>query len=267
MQNPKSFVDRIYYDGHREYTVKRGEIAYLDGSRLARPAEMPRAQRVIALVFVVIAIIIGGVMVNDLVISKIRASADNEQAIVDNLAREASIESIPNMASLINLDNNGVKAALESAGNKLYDATGADDSSDMILYRIPSDMSASEVASLYLKGIGSLEAAQASKLLNGSWYFAVDRVGSPSMVVRYADFKNSDPQVAVQDAFKKEGFDSKSVTDQGIDESGNTYMSGTVDAEGTACTWKISSLPLSEVYTISGLPEDACYVGVRVTAQ
>ena len=267
MQNPKSFVDRIHYDGSREYTYKRGEIAYLDGSRLARPADMPRAQRVIALVIVIIAIVIGGFIVNDLVISKMRASADAEQAVADNLAREGSMESLPSMTSLINLDNNAIKAALESAGNKIYDASAGDDSSDMILYRIPSDMSASEVASLYLKGVGSLDAAQASKLLNGSWYFAVDRAGAPSMVVRYADFKNSDPQVAVQEAFKKEGFDSASVTDSGVDESGNTYMAGTVDADGTACTWKISSLPLDEVYSISGLPESACYVGVRITAQ
>ena len=45
----------------------------------------------------------------------------------------------------------------------------------------------------------------------------------------------------------------------------NICSMGTLDAEGTPCTWKISALPLSDMYSISGLPEDACYVGVRVT--
>ena len=267
MQNPKSFVDRLHYDGRREYTDRRGQVAYLDGSRLARPADMPRLQKVIALVILAAAVVIGGIIVNELVISKWRESANAEQAVVDNLAREASIESIPVISSLVTLDDGTVKAELEGAGNKLYDASATDDSSDMVLYRVPSDVATSEAASMYVKGVGSLNAQQASKLLNGSWYFAVDRVGNPSMVVRYADFKNSDPQQAIQDAIKKQGFDASTVTDSGVDESGNTFMSGTVDANGTPCTWKVSSVPLNEVYSISGLPEDACYVGIRVSVQ
>ena len=267
MQDPRSFVDRIHYDGRREYTDKRGAIAYLDGTCLARPTEMPRAQRLIALVILIVAVVIGGIMVNEFVISKLRASADAEQAIVNNLAREASIESTPVLSDLITLENGAVKAALEADGNKLYDASATDDSNSMVLYRVPSDMSASEVASLYMKGVGSLTAQQASKLLNGSWYFSVDRAGNPSMVVRYADFKNSDPQVAIQDAVKKQGFDAASVTDSGVDDSGNTFMSGTLDANGTPCTWRVSSVPLDEVYSVSGLPEGACYVGVRVSVQ
>lgn len=266
MQNPKSFADRIHYDGTREYTDKRGEIAYLDGSRLARPADMPKFQRVIALVILAIAVVIGGFMVNELVISPMRASADAEQAVAANLAREGSIKSIPTMADFINLDNDAVKTTLEGAGNKLYDASVTDDSNEMTLFRIPSDMAASEVASLYVKGVGSLNAEQASKLLNGSWTFSVDRVGVTSMVVRYADFENSDPEAAVKAAVKKQGFGSESVTESGVDDSGNTYQMGTVDAGGTACTWKVSALPLSDVYSISGLPESACYVGIRVTA-
>lgn len=267
MQNPKSFVDRIYYDGRREYTDKQGEINYLDGTRLRRPATMPKTQRVIALVILAVAVVIGAIMVDNLVISKWRNSANAEQAIAENLAREASIESTPVMSGLINLDNNAIKVALESAGNKLYDASATDDESDMILYRIPPDMTANEVASLYVKGIGALDAPQASKLLNGSWHFVVDRVGAVSMVVRYADFSNADPEIAVQDAFAKQGFDSTSVTGSGVDESGNTYTSGTIEVDGTPCTWKISALPLDDIYSISGLPANACYVGVRITAQ
>ena len=86
------------------------------------------------------------------------------------------------------------------------------------------------------------------------------------MVVRYADFSTADPQVAVQNALTKQGFNPESITESGVDDSGNTFSLGSIDVDGTMCTWKISALPLKDMYSISGLPEDACYIGVRVTA-
>ena len=266
MQEPHSFVDRIHYDGHREYTKMQGNIAYLDGTPLTRPADMPRAQRVIAFAIIAVAIIIGIVLVNTFVISRWQQEAATEQAVAANIARQPSIDTIPNMAGLIKLDNDAIKAKFSEAGYSIYDRSEKDDSNDLSLYKIPSDTSLGEVAGLYAAGINSLNAEEASKLLVGSWSFAVDRKNGTSMVVHYADFSTSDPQIAVQNAIRKEGFDQASVTDQGVDESGNTYTAGTLDVEGTNCAWKVSALPLDEMYSISGLPSNACYVGVRVTA-
>ena len=262
-----SLVDRLHYDGQREYTSKRGNVLYLDGTPLTRPAYMPRAQRMIALVIIAVAIVIGFIMVNTFVISRLQEAATAEQTISNNLAREASIETIPNMASLISLDNESIKAAFSEAGYTIYDATSFDDSNDMVLYKLPSDMTVGDAVALYQQGIGSLKAEQASKLLNGSWRFAVDRINGTSMVVRYADFSTGDPMIAVQSAMKKQGLSSDANVESGVDDSGNTYSQGTVDVNGTSCTWKFSALPLDEMYSISGLPTDACYVGVRFTAQ
>ena len=267
MQDLHSFVDRIHYDGQREYTNRQGNIAYLDGTPLTRPANMPRTQRVIAIVIVGVAILIGMVMVNNFIIAPMRDAATTEQAIADNLAREASINTIPNMASLIGLDNESIKTTFADAGYKVYDASAADESNEMVLYKIPSDMSIGDATVLYQQGIGSLNAEQASRLLNGSWYFAVDRINGTSMVVRYADFSTGDPQIAVQNAIDKEGLGTATTAESGVDDSGNTYSTGTVDVAGTPCTWKVSALPLDDMYSISGLPAKACYVGVRLTIQ
>lgn len=267
MPDMHSLVDRIHYDGERDYTNVRGNVAYLDGTPLVRPADMPRTQRVIALVIVIAAVVIGVVMVNNLVISRWRDAADAEQAIADNLAREASIDTVPDMTALVGLDNEAIRAAFAEKGYTVYDATAADDSNDLVLYKIPSDMSLGDAAVLYQQGVGSLDAERASRLLNGSWYFAADRINGTSMVVRYADFSTGDPQVAVQNAITAEGLGKAAVTETGVDESGNTYSSGTVEAGDVACIWKVSALPLDEMYSISGLPTDACYVGIRVTVQ
>lgn len=261
-----SLVDRIFYANRREYTHVEGEVAYLDGTPLRRPFSMPRTQRAIAAAIVVVAVIIGAVFVNNTVLTSMREAATAEQSIADNLARQTSLETVPQMAQLVNLGDDDIRARFAEAGYTVYDATELSDSGAMVLYKLPQGMDVDDAAVLYAQGIGSLSAVQATRLLNGSWYFSADRDGVTSMVVRYADFSTGDPQIAVQNALSKEDFDPESITGSGEDDSGNTFSSGTLDADGTACSWQISALPLSDMYSIAGMPEDACYVGIRVTA-
>ena len=267
MADLQSFVDHIHYENRRDYTHVEGEIAYLDGSPLTRPFNMPRAQRVIRVIIIVAAIALGALFVNNTVLASLRETLRAEQIVNSNLNREASLETIPPMNQFILYDDDTIRAMIQDAGMTLYDASDPNDPTTMILYKLPSDVSVEEAAGLYAKGVSNLPATSASKLLNGSWYFATDRNGGTTMVVRYADFSTGEPARAVQNALAKQGFSTDSITESGIDDSGNTYSMGTLDAEGTPCTWKISALPLSDMYSIAGLPEDACYVGVRVTVQ
>lgn len=267
MADLQSLTDRLHYANRREYTHHEGNIDYLDGSPLRRPLSLPRTQKFIAFVIVLVAIALGVVFLNTTVFATLRESAEAEANIAANLEREASFETLPKMSELINLGNDDIRARFQEAGFIVYDASDESDPDTMLLYKLPADMGVEEAAVLYAKGIGNLSPVQATKLLNGSWSFSADRNGITSMVVRYTDFTTGDPQAAVQKALAKEGFDPESVTESGEDDSGNTFCTGTLDADGTACTWKISALPLSEMYSIAGMPEDACYIGVRVTVQ
>ena len=78
----------------------------------------------------------------------------------------------------------------------------------------------------------------------------------------------SETSQQVDAAIAAEGFDPATIAEDGmgVDEVGNTFKQGTVDVDGTAYTWKVSALPLSEMYDISGLPETAVYVGVRLSS-
>ena len=267
MANLQSLVDHIYYNSARKYNRVEGDVAYLDGSALTRPFAMPKVQRVIAAVIVVAAVVIGALFLNNTVFAGLREQATAEQYTKNNLAREASIETIPKMASLINMEDDDIRMALAEAGYTVYDASDSGSEASLVLYKLPDDMTVEEAAPLYAKGIGNLTSVQASKLLNGSWYLSADRNGGLTMVVRYADFSTGDPERAVKNAMDKEGLTVDDVSDSGVDEIGNTYSMGALDADGTQCTWKVSALPLSDMYSVSGLPDDACYVGVRITAQ
>ena len=54
MADLQSLVDHIHYENRREYTHVEGDVAYLDGSPLRRPFNMPKSQRVIAIIIIAI---------------------------------------------------------------------------------------------------------------------------------------------------------------------------------------------------------------------
>ena len=265
MANKFSLGDLLHYTNRRTYSDTKGEVAYLDSAPLRRPFSMPLGQRVLALIIVAIAIVLGFVFINNTVISAMRESAQAEQAIEANLARQASIETLPNMADLITRSDKGIKKAFKKAGYTVFDASSEDDSEDMTLYKLPADVTLDEAAAMYAKGISNLTAVQATKLLVGSWQFVAERSSGTSMVVRYADFTTGDPQIAVQNALEKSGFDPESISDSGVDDSGNTYSTGTLTVDDETYVWRISAIPLEEIYDINNMPEEACYIGVRVT--
>lgn len=268
MPDLHSLGDRLYYANRRRYSKTEGNVAYLDDAPLGRPLSMPAAQRVFTALVAVVALVLGGIFLNATVLSSLREAAAAEQAISDNLARQASIDTIPVMTDLITLSDDEVREKFADAGFTVYDASSLNaNSDDMVLYKLPADMTSEDAAGMLALGIGSLDASQATKLLNGSWYFAAERSGAVSMVVRYADFSTADPQEAVQLAVEKEGFDPSSISETGVDDSGNTYNMGVVEVGKKAYTWKVSALPLDDMYSIANMPEEACYVGVRLTAQ
>ena len=53
--------------------------------------------------------------------------------------------------------------------------------------------------------------------------------------------------------------------ESGVDDAGNTFQTGTIDVDGTTYAWRVSAIALSSVYDITGLPDTAVYVGVRMT--
>lgn len=267
MPDLHSLIDRLYYSNRRTYSVQQGNVAYLDGSPLRRPFTMPAGQRVLAVVIVIAAIVLGALFVNATVLSSIREAEAAKQAISDNLARQASIDTIPVMTELVTKDDDEIKEQFKRDGYTVFDASSLSNSDDMVLYKLASDIGTQEAADMLTQGVNGLTAAQATKLLNGSWYFASERSGGTSMVVRYADFSTGDPQAAVLNAIAKEGIDASTISESGVDDSGNTYSMGVVEVGKKAYTWKVSALPLSDMYSISNMPEDACYVGVRLTMQ
>lgn len=259
----------LFNSQRNDYVDAGGPVRYLDDSGLKRPLSAPLPQVALMAVFVVAAIAIGWLLVHT-VLDAVNGSAERAQASVEeNLAREVSYD-LPQLAALAPLEDDAIKQTFADAGLATVQMSSEEDfpAGGFELVKLPSDVTEVEAGLMYANGIGSLSAADAARLLKGSWTLTVDRSEALDMRVRYADFESGGVEAAIQAAVASEGFDPATVAEdgQGVDEVGNTFMTGTVDVDGTSYAWRVSAIALSSVYDISGLPDTAVYVGIRLTA-
>ena len=248
---------------HTDYSIEQGNVRYMDGSSLLRPVDMPRSQKIIMAVFVVIAVIIGFRLAAGAITAVSDSNTQSKASVEENLARPVSYN-LPVLTQMADMDDQAILDSLTAAGYTVYNQT-AEGTAGLDLVKLPSEVTVADAAAMYAKGVGSLSASQAALLLNGGWTLTVDRADTLSMAVKYADFSSSTLEAAIQSAIAAEGFEASS-TSMDTDEVGNTFQTGTVDIDGDTYTWRVSAAPLSDKYDIKGLPSTATYVGIRLTA-
>ena len=249
------------------YDQGDGPVRHMDGSVLSRPIDLPRKKLPIALGFAALAAVIGIVLAMNVLGSTTHAAQRAAATVEQNLAREVSLD-LPALSGYAGMDATGMKAAVDGLGLTIYALSDEDAiaSGTLDVVKLPSDVSVEEAALFYAQGVGNLNASDAALLLNGSWRLQFDSSDGFNLSLRYADFDSGNLDAAVEAAIQAQGFDSASATQLEVDEVGNSFRSGTFDANGATYNWRVSAIALSEVYDIAGLPDTAIYLGVRVTA-
>lgn len=258
--------EQAYKD--RKYSDREGGVNYLSQKGLDKQLTMPRWQVWIMLAFAVVGIVIAAYLVSTLYGAFEGAAERAEAATTANLTRNVSYD-LPRLQDLVVYDDASMKQSFIDQGLTTYLLSDEDDVTSFNLAKLPSDVSETEAAIMYTTGIAKLGASDAAKLLKGSWTLYVDHEGGTSYRLRYADFESGSAELAVDAAIAAEGFDVATVSDdnQGVDEAGNTFKAGTVQgADGNIYSWRVSAIKLSEIYNVSGLPESAMYVGIRLSA-
>jgi hypothetical protein len=197
-------------------------------------------------------------------------SAERKQQEIDaNLTRDVAYD-LPVLSTLVSFDDDTIRQNFADAGYSLYEYSDPADypNGGFAEAHFPSDLDNTEATELFDQGISSLDAEEASQLLKGLWMFSVDRSEYLDMRVRYADFSSDSLDAAITAAMEQQGFSAESILaedGEGVDDVGNTYKAGTIEIDGVTYQWRISAVLLSEVYSISGLPDNALYVGIRIT--
>ena len=241
-------------------------IRYMDAGALSRPLDPTREVRLGMAAAMVAAAVIGGVLLFNYFDGVVNAPAREQAALEENMAREVSLD-LPGIASLMSLDDAGIMSVVQASGGEIYErvpvGTSADGSFEVI--KLPEGVSVADAGAIYLAGIDSVSPSEAVRVLNGAWDMKVSRTSGTDINIHFADFSSGSVQEAVQNAIVAAGLEQAALVDSGVDDSGNTYASGTVEADGAAYNWQVSGIALSEIYRIDGVSEDAAYVGVRFT--
>lgn len=260
--NTLTALDRLLHIWQPDYNNRQGNVNYLDQGSLTHPQKMPRNQMLIAAAIIAVGAIIGIVFLYNTIWASYQARIQEQQNVAQNLERTGALSTVPAMSSIVGLSDSDILASFDEQGYQIVDV-GSDDTG-LSVYRIPADTSTAEAAILLAGGVGSLTASQATQILNGAWYLSTDST-TGTYVMRYVDFESGSPDAALEAALANQGFSSSSIQDSGVDDAGNTYATGTGVIGDSTRTWKISTIPFSDAYSISGMPDSAVYVGIRVS--
>lgn len=247
--------------------VRSGHVRYMDGSTLRRPLSLPRKMWPFLAVILVVAAVLGFRYAYKVDYNILHHSERVQEQVQAQLERDVS-QDVPQLTSYANLDDAAILQSMSDAGFTYVDMNeinGTGDASIDVI-KLPSDMSATEAALAYTSGVSQLDNLTAARFLSGSWRFMAMHDSGTSYTVRYADFSSGSAQAAVDAAVSAQGFAESNLGDAGIDDNGNTFQRGTIDLDGSSWEWSVSACSLSDVYSVTGLPDDAQYVGVRLTA-
>ena len=241
-----------------------GAVRHLDASVLKRPFDPPRQIWIVGIIGALIAAIIGGYFAYQAIDQVLYSAERKATSVEENINRDVSYD-LPEMASLIVLDDDSILQQLEDAGYTTY--TLSDEGEDLDVMKLPSDVTLADATVALADGISNMDAVTASKYLVGSWRLTTSRSSGITMSVRYSDLQASDAEEAIQTALDSQGWTIDEDTEYETDSAGNTYVEGTVESDAGTCTWRVAACDLSDVYGISGLPDTAQYVGIHITLE
>ncbi|MBO4365309.1 MAG: teichoic acid transporter [Eggerthellaceae bacterium] len=243
-----------------------GTVSYLDGSVLKRPLTLPKKFWPLVAIIAAVALMIAYTWAKDVDHNVVHHSDRVEENVVEQINRGVS-QDVPILSDYIDWDDDEIIQSFIDSGYTYVDMNeinGTGDASIDII-KLPSDMTFDEAAIAYTQGVSKLDSETAARFLSGSWRMMVVRESGYSYSVKYADFDSPDSAAAVQAAVEAQGFGESELGEAGIDNSGNTFQEGTIDIDDYTYHWTVSACDLSDVYSVSGLPENAQYVGVRLT--
>lgn len=241
------------------------KVIYPNAKVLTRPLDLPQNVRIGIIVAVIAAAIIGFVFLGWYLDGVVNEPKRQQQAVTEALESSESYD-LPNLYSLMPLDNADILSTLQESGLTIYEMPAKEGSSLYHVVKLPANVNVVDAGTMYLSGVENLNPADAARLLNGSWDLQVNRENGTNMVLHYADFKSGNVDAAVQSALTAEGLNEANIEESGEDNAGNTYVTGTISGDAGTYSWRVSALPLSEIYSVNGLPENAVYVGIRMTS-
>lgn len=250
-------------DPHQQFR-ENPRVIYPNGDSLSRPLSVPDSARIGIFALVIAACAIASLLLYFYFDVTANEPKREQEQLQQQLDKDISLD-LPNLLSFVDMSDEEIATTLAESGATLFERKTTDVDGEYEVVKIPSDMTLVDAGALYAIGINKLTASQAVSLLNGSWDLDVDRKSGLNISLHYADFKSGSVDAAIMNAVSAEDLERGGISDSGEDDGfGNAYSTGSIMISGETYTWTVSALPLKQVYSLSGMPEDAVYVGIRI---
>lgn len=248
----------------RQVFHENPNIYYMNGESLSRPMTLPPTAKAGIVVIIVIAAILASAVFYLYFDTTTNEPARERARMEEQLNRNVNLD-LPDMLSLLELDDATIDAQMKGTGDTYFDRSAVGSGEDYEIVKLPPDITVADAAAMYATGLSKLTPSQAASLLNGAWDLKIDRSNGLDMALHYADFKSGNEETAIENAISAEDLGRGTKTDSGDNDGyGNHYTMGTIMINGKIYDWTVSATELKDVYPIAGLPDNAVYVGIRI---
>lgn len=248
---------------HEQYR-ENPRVLYPNSEKLFRPLRVPTKERKVAIIMVVAACIVSAALLFFYFDATTNEPRRQQEILQQELSKDVKLN-LPPLLEFVTKNNKDIQNELNSTGETIYERKPLEGSVDAEVIKLPADMTLEQATGLYAVGLNKLKPTQFVSLMNGSWVLDVDRKSGVNMALHYADFKSTSLRQAIDSAIDDEKFTSETEIQSGDDDgNGNAYSTGTLEFGGKKYSWTVSALPLTEMYSVSGIPSDSVYVGIRI---
>ena len=249
--------------------ARPGATHYMDAPALRQGLHMPFQVKLIIAVFGLVGLIVAVLFGMRAYDSIANAPSRYAESIAEAIKTGPGLE-LPLLNNYVGSDTESIRASFSESKysiidiNELYDDAEEVDEYTLDLVKVPTDMDREVAENLYKRSLRRAGVLEAAHFLSGSWLFSASLAEGTDIKVKYADLESASIEDAITKAIANQGWTDSTFGEAGVDQSGNTYQSGTITINEQTFNWTVSACPLDEVYSVNGLPENSFYVGARL---
>ena len=244
-----------------------GQIVYLDHKNLKNRSNKPKALQTFTGVCMLVALVIAFFGVDYVFNNSSRVSAQETAKNAELLARPIDLQ-LPVLTEWIWTSPDDARAYLEQSGLTTIDISTEEDllaNTTYDIFKVPSDLDLGISHSILNSDLAQVQNSDLVHFLSDSWELRYNSDPHLYTATKAYDFNSPTIEEAIASSVAYQGWDAGTVEESGVDTAGNTYQSGTVTIGDTTYNWRVSAIPLEQMFNIVNLPCKVFYVGASLT--
>ena len=243
------------------------QVVYPDHKNLKSLSNKPKSLQTFTLICMIGALVIAFFGVDYVFNNASRISAQETAKNADLLARPIDLQ-LPVLTEWIWTSPDDARAYLEQSGLSTIDISTEEDllaNTTYDIFKVPSDLDLGVSHSILNSDLAQVQNSDLVHFLSDSWELRYN--SDPNLYVATKAYNFTSPTIeeAIASSVVYQGWDAGTVEESGVDTAGNTYQRGSVSIGDTTYHWRVSAIPLEQMFKVVNLPTKVFYVGASLT--